>query len=254
MSARSGPVGHRFVSEQYFTVSRRWSVEQLPFVKLLVGLARCQQLACRPWPTIWPRSITTIVSADLIVLNRWAMTNVVRSCISASMACWIRCSLSASTWLVASSRIRIGDLAEDRAGDADALPLPAGQLPALLAEEGVVAERLFQDEVVGEGAAATSISRRGRRRPASPSPVPPAGGRRRCSRRSCRGRSPLSCVTMLIWPRRERSVASADVDAVDEDATLLRVVEPREEGEQRGLAAAVAADDRDATAPWAPSG
>ena len=43
-------------------------------------------------------------------------------------------------------------LAEDRAGDAEALPLPAGELAADAVEQRVVALGLFQDEVVREGA------------------------------------------------------------------------------------------------------
>ena len=39
-----------------------------------------------------------------------------------------------------------------------------------------------------------------------------------------------------------------DVDAIDQDAALLWIVETREQREQRGFAAAIAADDRDAPA------
>jgi hypothetical protein len=81
-----------------------------------------------------------------------------------STAFWIRCSLSASTWLVASSRMRIGALAEDGAGDVEALLLAAGELPAQAVERRVVALRLLQDELVAESAlrAASSMAARGR--------------------------------------------------------------------------------------------
>ena len=51
----------------------------------------------------------------------------------------------------------------------------------------------------------------------------------------------------LLSQAAERRVA--DVDAVDHDAALLRIVEAREQREQRRLARAVAADDRDAICP-----
>ena len=59
--------------------------------------------------------------------------------ISRSSASWMAASLSASTDESASSRIRIGRVAEQRAGDRDALPLPAGEPHAALADHRAVA-------------------------------------------------------------------------------------------------------------------
>ena len=67
--------------------------------------------------------------------------NVVRPCISRSIASMISASVRTSTELVGSSRIRIGRVLEERAGERDALPLAAGQAHAALADPRVVAVR-----------------------------------------------------------------------------------------------------------------
>ena len=63
------------------------------------------------------------------------MISVVRPCISRSSASFTRCSLSASSALVASSSTRIARVLEHGAGDGDALLLAAGELHAALAHQ-----------------------------------------------------------------------------------------------------------------------
>jgi hypothetical protein len=60
-------------------------------------------------------------------------------------ACWTRVSLSESSALVASSSSRIG-VPQDRPGQRDSLPLPAGQLHATLADHRAESVR----QVAGE--------------------------------------------------------------------------------------------------------
>ena len=68
---------------------------------------RRQQLLRVPCSMIVPASITRMRSASTIVESRWAMTKLVRPCISASIARTMACSVRVSTLDVASSRIKI---------------------------------------------------------------------------------------------------------------------------------------------------
>ena len=61
-----------------------------------------------PVSTIRPAAMTTMRLARSMVESRCATTSVVRPAISASSPCWTFLSLSVSSALVASSRIRIG--------------------------------------------------------------------------------------------------------------------------------------------------
>ena len=79
------------------------------------------------------------------------MTNVVRPCIAASIACRISCSVSGSIEAKASSRIRIGGSSRMARGDRQPLPLAAGQVRSVFADDRVVAVRQVADEVVGRG-------------------------------------------------------------------------------------------------------
>ena len=84
-------------------------------------------------------SITTIRSAWVIVLRRWAMTKVVRSLQQVGQRRLdelLALGVEVAGGLVEDEDLRVG---EDRAGDAEALPLPAGELEAALADERVVA-------------------------------------------------------------------------------------------------------------------
>ena len=72
-------------------------------------------------------------------------------------------------------------LAIDRPGDAEPLLLPAGKLGTQAAQQRVISLRLFEDELVGEGALGRGFDL---------GFATPGDRRRRCSRRWCRGRSP----------------------------------------------------------------
>ena len=124
----------------------------------------------------------------------------------------------------------------ERARDRDPLLLPAGEPEARLADPRVVAEREPLDELVGV---------RGARRP-----------RPRCVR--CRalvaegdvlGDRLVEEVVLLEHERRlpaQRPVVErAQIDAVVEDRALGRLQQPGEQLDQRRLARAAAADDRD---------
>ena len=70
---------------------------------------------------------------------------------SRSSARLMRASVSTSSALVASSRIRIGAFFEDGAGDGDALALAARQRGAALADDELVGAGLLGDEIVRLG-------------------------------------------------------------------------------------------------------
>ena len=57
-------------------------------------------------------------------------------------------------------------------------------------------------------------------------------------------KSTVSCVTMPICARSDASVTSRMSHAVDQDRAAGDVVEPRQQVDQRRLAGAAAADDR----------
>ena len=100
-----------------------------------------------------PRSRTTIWSASRTVERRWAMTIVVRPSASFSSA-----SPTARSVGHVERRGRLvehehGRVAQDRAGDRDALLLAAGEAEAALADDGVVAVGQRGDRVVDLGGA-----------------------------------------------------------------------------------------------------
>ena len=74
-----------------------------------------------------------------MVLKRWAMMMTVLPTTSLRSASWMAASLSESSALVASSRMRMGRVAEEGAGEGDPLLLAAGEQHAALADHGVVA-------------------------------------------------------------------------------------------------------------------
>ena len=76
------------------------------------------------------------------------MAIVVRPRTRLSSASWISRSVSVSTDEVASSRIRIARVDQQRPGDRDPLPLAAGERLAALADQRVVAVGQAQDELV----------------------------------------------------------------------------------------------------------
>ena len=124
----------------FSSVSASDAVAQLRIVDLLVDGAGLHQLAVRAF-----RGDPALVDDDdLVGLQHGAdalrdhKAGAVAAC-SASSASWIFVSVSTSTELVLSSRIRILGWVEQRAGDGDALLLPAGQVDAALLDVGVVA-------------------------------------------------------------------------------------------------------------------
>ena len=74
-----------------------------------------------------------------------------------SIACWMRASVSVSSALVASSKIRIG-ASEDGAGDGQPLALAAGERGAAVADDEAVAAGLPADEVRASASRAASTT------------------------------------------------------------------------------------------------
>jgi hypothetical protein len=93
--------------------------------------------------------LSAIWSASMIVESLCAMTMVVRPRDSRSRATRTCATASASRALVASSSNRIGAVPEKRAGDREALSLPARQPVPANADLGVVAFGKGLDEIVG---------------------------------------------------------------------------------------------------------
>ena len=101
-----------------------------------------QRSSSSSWPprsTIRPPSMTTISSASEIVDSRCATTNVVRPFIASRSPALIAASVRASTEEVASSRIRIRGIGDQRAGDRDPLALAARERQPALADDRLVA-------------------------------------------------------------------------------------------------------------------
>ena len=109
--------------------------------------------ACVPCSMMAPLSITRMVSASRMVDRRWAMTKLVRSFISSAMACWMSTSVRVSTELVASSRIRMSRVGQERAGDGEQLLLALRDVGGVVVDHGVVALGQGADEVVHAGGA-----------------------------------------------------------------------------------------------------
>lgn len=78
---------------------------------------------------------------------------LVRFFIRAIIACWMCISVRVSTLEVASSRMRIFGSRQHGAGNGEKLALPAAQISARFAEQGVVARGELFDEGVRIGGA-----------------------------------------------------------------------------------------------------
>ena len=184
-SAAPAAVARRSRSER----SGRDALELQPRQPRVEAAACRSALSWLPSSTIRPWSITMIRSAARTVARRWAMTSVVRPSISRSSASCTSRSLSAS-----SARGRLVEqqdrrIAQQRAGDGDALALAARQARAAFAEEGVEPLR----------AACAGIRRhwRPRRRPRSRRRSRPSGRSADC-RAPRRRRSRVSCGTIAM--------------------------------------------------------
>ena len=81
------------------------------------------------------------MSASTIVLSRCAMAIVVRPAIRTLSAAWISASISLSTALVASSRIRSGAFGRDRPGEREQLPLADADRGASLTQHLTISLR-----------------------------------------------------------------------------------------------------------------
>ena len=162
--------------------------------------------SCVPVSMIRPSSRTTISSASRIVESRCAMTKAVRSASRRWSACWICRSVSAVDRrgrLVQDQDPRVG---EQRAGEREQLPLPAGEPRAALLHLGLVPLEP-QDELVR----ADRLRRR-----VDLLAVSPRACRRRCSPATVPAKRNVSCRTT-----RSGGAATpghvAEVDAVDRD-------------------------------------
>ena len=105
--------------------------------------------SCVPSATTLPPSSNTTRSASAIVAGRWAMMIVVRPCITSASAARISCSfdrVDRRRRVVEDQDARVG---EHRARDRDALPLPARERVAVLADDRVVAVGQLAHELVG---------------------------------------------------------------------------------------------------------
>ena len=164
------------------------------------------------------------------------MRIVVRVAAIRRSVAWISSSIRASTDEVASSSSRMLGIGEQRAGERDALPLPTGEREALLADDGVVAVREPQDELVRLGRARGGLDLRAASRRA---------GRTRCWRVIVSEKRNESSNTTPMLRRSDCERDVAHVDAVDRDAARVHVVEARQQQADRRLARARAADERD---------
>ena len=197
---------------------------------------RTSSSAAVPTSTTRPASRTAIRSARASVERRWATSSVVRlpaPSTSSRSAAWISRldrGVDGGGRVVEHEHPR-GE--QQRAGQRDPLPLPAGEGEALLADDGVVAVGQRRDEAVG-------LRRRGPRR--APARRWRRAGRRRCWPGRCRrtGSSPRA-------PRRASAAATpvvqlADVAAADADRAGLARRRSAAAADHAGLARAGRAD------------
>ena len=200
------------------------------------GRRAASSSSCEPCSTTRPCSRTTIMLAPRIVERRWAMMNAVRPCRSRRSACSIRCSVAMSTELVASSRIRIARIGEQRPRERDELALTEREAEAALAELGVVA--------VLEPRRRTRRPRPRARRRRSPRGRRP-DGRRRCCRRPCRRRGSPPAARSRAGGGATPGVRRAGRSPSTRDRAAGRVVEPGDQLRDRRLPGAGVADERD---------
>ena len=186
-----------------------------------------------------PSSITTMRSARSIVVRRCAITSVVRPASELrqrGLHQVLGFGVERGGRLVEDQDRRV---LQDRARDGDALALPAGEQRAALADHGVEALR----QVRRRTRARARPAPRARRRPRSR-----AGALKAMLLRIESSISITSWLTSASWLRRSAQAVLADVDAVEQHRAAVRVVEARQQADERRLAAARAADDRDGLA------
>ena len=110
---------------------------------------RFSSSSCRPISCTWPRSRTMIASAETRDDKRCETTIRVRPCAILEILAVTIASLSASSELVASSRIKIRGLMMSARAMAKSLPLSARQVRRALIHESVVTARQLIDEFLG---------------------------------------------------------------------------------------------------------
>ena len=190
--------------------------------------------ACVPCATISPRSSTTIRSAFCTVASRCAMTSVVRPCSSVWRPCCTSCSAAASSELVASSK-QNRPVGHQRAGDRQALFLPARKRDATLAELGVEALRQALDELRGAGLLARAHHGLAAR-------IGPAITH---IFEHARGKDDRLLRHHRDQAARLAGIHGRQLDAADAHRAFLRVVKAQKQREHRRLARARRTDERD---------
>ena len=161
------------------------------------------------------------------------MAIVVRPRMSSVNAAWISASISLSTALVASSRIRsAGSAAMARAND-EQLPLADADRRATLAQPILVPARQTVDHTIGADACRGPLDFGvGQRRWTTECCRPRRRRRERCP--AARSRSANAAPPSGMLP---------DVDAIERNPPTLRIVESHEQTDDRRLARARMADD-----------
>ena len=204
-------------------------------VELVVGAVQRQQSRGVPRSMISPWRRTRMRSAWRMVLSRWAMTKLVRPRSSTASEAWMRDSVMASMELVASSRMRMRGIGEQRPGEADELALARARGRSRLRPPGSASRRAWPRTCPGNRACArsrcTSASvASGREKRMFSSTVPskrklPAGPRR-------------GAGAGWAWDLQ-------DVAAVDQERAGGGQIGLGDEVRDRGLSAAGVADERD---------
>ena len=191
-----------------------------------------------PRATISPASSTRIWSASTMLETRWATTIIVTSLTLARMAARSRASVAVSRAEYESSKMQDLGLAHQRPRDAQPLPLAARHRRAALGDLGLDPLGHLGDEVLclgdleclpelvvrGVGVAVAEVRRDGA-----------------AEEVGTLGHQPEALP-------QDVEVGVAHVHAVDEHLAARRVVQARDEVDERGLARAGAPDDRGARA------
>ena len=170
-----------------------------------------------------------------MVDRRCAITKVVRPAIRLASAFCTNISDSASSSEVASSENQDRRVLQNSPRNGDTLPLAAAEPRAALADDGVVAQRQFGDEIVRQrslrGGDHRSLGTSGQ----AVADIVPNGIVKRM----------FSCVTMAICSRSERSVTSRMSVPSTRIAPEVTLMKAREQIYERGLARAAGTDEGD---------
>ncbi len=188
--------------------------------------------------------MTRIVSASRIVESRCAITKLVRPFISRAIARWMSTSVRVSTELVASSRMRIRGSARNARAIVSSCFSPGRDVGGVVVEDGVVAVGQRAHEVV-------DVGRLGGRDDLLLGGVLAAVGDVLADRAA---EQPGVLQHHAEGPAQVVAGHLAGVDAVDGDAPAVDLVEAHQQVDERRLAGAGRADDRDRLAGLARRG